>query len=149
MARISELWSARSISHAQQVLICHLTDRATPCASHSARPCCTSLLCALAQEVPVGHSTLHAAPCGCPHHARCGCCKWGADSRRLLQLPTVEEIESLSQAKKLTTIVFFLDETFEELQYDVTTTVLEAVEQLAGIIKLQNYTTFTLFECRR
>jgi hypothetical protein len=33
--------------------------------------------------------------------------------------------------------VFFLDETFEELEYDVTTTVLEAVEQLAGIIKLQ------------
>lgn len=34
-------------------------------------------------------------------------------------------------------VVFFLDETFEELEYDVTTTVLEAVEQLAGIIKLQ------------
>ncbi len=26
---------------------------------------------------------------------------------------------------------------------------LEAVEQLAGLIKLQNYSTFTLFECRR
>lgn len=39
--------------------------------------------------------------------------------------------------RKLNTIVFFLDETFEELAYDVTTTVLEAVEQLAGIIKLQ------------
>ena len=39
--------------------------------------------------------------------------------------------------RKLNAIVFFLDETFEELAFDVTTTVLEAVEQLAGIIKLQ------------
>ena len=39
--------------------------------------------------------------------------------------------------RKLNTIVFFLDETFEELAFDVTTTVLEAVEQLAAIIKLQ------------
>ena len=31
----------------------------------------------------------------------------------------------------------------------MTTTVLEAVEQLAGIIKLQNYTTFTLYECKK
>jgi len=51
--------------------------------------------------------------------------------------------------RKLTTIVFFLDETFEELEYDVTTTVLEAVEQLAAVIKLENYNTFTLFECRK
>ncbi len=27
--------------------------------------------------------------------------------------------------------------------------VLEAVEQIAGIIKLENYGTFTLYECRR
>lgn len=39
--------------------------------------------------------------------------------------------------RRLNTIVFFLDETFEELSYDVTATVLEAVEQLAGMIKLQ------------
>lgn len=51
--------------------------------------------------------------------------------------------------RKLNTIVFFLDECFEELAFDVSTTVLEAVEQLAGIIKLQNYNTFTLFECRK
>lgn len=66
-----------------------------------------------------------------------------------LQLPTVEEIEALLARRKLRTIVFFLDETFEELEYDVTTTVLEAVEQIAGLIALQNYTTFTLFECKR
>ena len=39
--------------------------------------------------------------------------------------------------RKLNTIVSFLDETFEELAYDITTTVLEAVELIAGIIKLQ------------
>lgn len=70
-----------------------------------------------------------------------------AGARRTL--PSMEEIDALLSGRRLNTIVFFLDETFEELSYDVTTTVLEAVEQLAGIIKLQNYNTFTLFECRR
>lgn len=64
------------------------------------------------------------------------------------QLPSTEEIEALLADRRLNTIVFFLDETFEELAYDVATTVLEAVEQLAAIIKLQNYNTFTLFESR-
>ncbi|CAD7699890.1 unnamed protein product [Ostreobium quekettii] len=64
-------------------------------------------------------------------------------------LPSVEEIEVLLKNRRLTCIVFFLDETFEELSYNITTTVLEAVEQLASIIKLQNYSTFTLFECRK
>ena len=66
-----------------------------------------------------------------------------------LQLPSSEECEALLLDRQLTSIVFFLDGTFEELTYDVTTTVLEAVEQLAGIIKLQNYTTFTLYECKK
>lgn len=66
-----------------------------------------------------------------------------------MQLPSAEECDALIHDKKLTAIVYFLDETFEELTYDVTTTILEAVEQLAGIIKLQNYTTFTLYESRR
>lgn len=70
-----------------------------------------------------------------------------AGTRR--SLPTTEEIEALLAGRKLTTIVFFLDETFEELEYDITTTVLEAVEQLAGVIKLENYNTFTLFESRK
>lgn len=52
-------------------------------------------------------------------------------------------------ARKQTAIVFFLDETFEELEYDATATVLEAVEFLAGVIKLQAYQTFTLYECRK
>ena len=50
--------------------------------------------------------------------------------------------------RKMSTVGYFLDETFEELYYDITTTVGEAVEQLAGHIKLQNYTTFTLYEMR-
>ena len=54
-----------------------------------------------------------------------------------MQLPSTEELEALFADRKLNTIVFFLDETFEELAFDVTTTVLEAVEALAGIIKLQ------------
>lgn len=66
-----------------------------------------------------------------------------------MQLPTVEEIEALLADRKQTAIVFFLDETFEELEYDATTTVLEAVDFLAGVIKLQNYHTFTLYECRK
>lgn len=66
-----------------------------------------------------------------------------------MQLPTVEEIDALLADRKQTAIVFFLDETFEELEYDATTTVLEAVEFLAGVIKLQNYQTFTLYECRK
>lgn len=70
-----------------------------------------------------------------------------AGSRRTL--PSYDEIDAVLQGKSLDTIVFFLDEVFEELTYDITTTVLEAVEQLAKIIKLQNYATFTLFECRK
>lgn len=67
----------------------------------------------------------------------------------LSQLPSSEEIDALLADKKTTAVVFFLDDTFEELEYDVTTTVVEAVEQLAGLIKLQNYSTFTLYESRK
>ena len=79
-------------------------------------------------------------PSSHPRHDSHACC---------LQLPSSEECEALLLDRQLTSIVFFLDGTFEELTYDVTTTVLEAVEQLAGIIKLQNYTTFTLYECKK
>lgn len=65
------------------------------------------------------------------------------------QLPSIEEIDALLANRRLTAIVFFLDETFEEILFDISTTVLEAVEQLAHVIKLENYQTFTLFECRR
>ncbi|KAJ0988105.1 hypothetical protein J5N97_006461 [Dioscorea zingiberensis] len=64
-------------------------------------------------------------------------------------IPAHEEIEALLTGKKLTTIVFFLDETFEEITYDMATTVADAVEELAGIIKLSVYSSFSLFECRK
>lgn len=51
--------------------------------------------------------------------------------------------------RPLTTIVFFLDETFEEVAYDICTSIQEATEQLAATIKLQNYSTFTIFDCRK
>jgi len=46
-------------------------------------------------------------------------------------------------------VVYFLDETFEELAYDTSTTVAEAVECLAGQIKLENYQTFSLFAVQK
>nr|GLL19033.1 kinesin-like protein KIN-14E isoform X1 [Ipomoea trifida] len=64
-------------------------------------------------------------------------------------IPGREEIEALLTGKKLTTIVFFLDETFEEITYDMATTVTDAVEELAGIIKLSTFSGFSLFECRK
>ncbi|KAK1259808.1 hypothetical protein QJS04_geneDACA001425 [Acorus gramineus] len=64
-------------------------------------------------------------------------------------IPAREEIEALLTGRKLTTIVFFLDETFEEITYDMSTTVSDAVEELAGIIKLSVYSSFSLFECRK
>eukprot|EP00227_Mantoniella_beaufortii_P007831 CAMPEP_0197574836 /NCGR_PEP_ID=MMETSP1326-20131121/433_1 /TAXON_ID=1155430 /ORGANISM="Genus nov. species nov., Strain RCC2288" /LENGTH=492 /DNA_ID=CAMNT_0043137487 /DNA_START=1 /DNA_END=1476 /DNA_ORIENTATION=- len=63
--------------------------------------------------------------------------------------PMAEEIEALRSERRLSTIVFFLDETFEELPYDCMTTVGEAVESLASIIRLQQYQTFSLFESRK
>ncbi|KAF5751772.1 putative calmodulin binding protein [Tripterygium wilfordii] len=63
--------------------------------------------------------------------------------------PGREEIEALLTGRKLTTIVFFLDETFEEISYDMGTTVADAVEEVAGIIKLSAYSSFSLFECRK
>ncbi|KAF2291659.1 hypothetical protein GH714_027938 [Hevea brasiliensis] len=62
-------------------------------------------------------------------------------------IPGREEIEALLTGRKLTTIVFFLDETFEEITYDMATTVFDAVEEPAGIIKMSAYSSFSLFEC--
>ncbi|XP_050132270.1 kinesin-like protein KIN-14E isoform X1 [Malus sylvestris] len=64
-------------------------------------------------------------------------------------IPGREEIEALLTGRKLTTIVFFLDETFEEITYDMATTVADAVEELAGVIKLSAPCSFSLFECRK
>eukprot|EP00271_Cylindrocystis_brebissonii_P011446 TRINITY_DN290_c0_g1_i1.p1 TRINITY_DN290_c0_g1~~TRINITY_DN290_c0_g1_i1.p1 ORF type:complete len:1371 (-),score=418.39 TRINITY_DN290_c0_g1_i1:1882-5994(-) len=64
-------------------------------------------------------------------------------------IPTTEEFDALKKGKKLGTIAFFLDDTFEEVPYDVTTTVGDAIQGLAAQIQLQNYQTFGLFDCRR
>ncbi|XP_024529488.1 kinesin-like protein KIN-14I [Selaginella moellendorffii] len=64
-------------------------------------------------------------------------------------IPAQEEVEALLGGRKLKTIAFFLDETFEGITYDMSTTVMDAVEELAGIIKLSAYSSFSLFECRR
>ncbi|KAL6530939.1 Kinesin-like protein KIN-14E [Orobanche hederae] len=64
-------------------------------------------------------------------------------------VPGREEIEAVLTGKKLTTVVFFLDETFEEITYDMTTTVADAIEELSGIIKLSAYSSFNLFESRK
>jgi len=48
-----------------------------------------------------------------------------------ITIPAREEIEALLTSRKLTTIVFFLDETFEEITYDMATTVADAVEVTA------------------
>ncbi|CAJ2635980.1 unnamed protein product [Trifolium pratense] len=64
-------------------------------------------------------------------------------------IPGREEIEALLTGRKLTNIVFFLDETFEEITYDMSTTVADAVEELAGLIKLSVYSSFSLFEYRK
>ncbi|KAK8996206.1 hypothetical protein V6N11_076453 [Hibiscus sabdariffa] len=64
-------------------------------------------------------------------------------------IPAREEIEAILTNRKLKHIVFFLDETFEEITYDMATTVSDAVEELARIIKLSAYSSFSLFECRK
>jgi hypothetical protein len=60
-------------------------------------------------------------------------------------LPDMQEIDALFKGAQSTAVVSFLDETFEELVYDASTTVSEAVVSLAAQIKLENFSTFTLF----
>lgn len=55
--------------------------------------------------------------------------------------PAQEEIEALLVGRKLTAIAFFLDDTFEEITYDMTTTVADAVEVLQSL----HYISFRTF----
>jgi hypothetical protein len=64
-------------------------------------------------------------------------------------LPDMPEIDALFKGTKQNCVVYFLDETFEELQYDCSTTVVEAVEALAAQIKLENCQTFSLFAVQK
>lgn len=59
-------------------------------------------------------------------------------------VPGREEIEALLTGRKLTTIVFFLDETFEEIIYDMATTVADAVEVLQSLVNLMLFAFMVL-----
>jgi len=63
-------------------------------------------------------------------------------------LPTVEEVSALRAGLSLSVVVFFLDDTFEELQYEAAMSVAEAAEAVAQVVGLQNHSTFALFEHR-
>lgn len=63
--------------------------------------------------------------------------------------PSQEQIVAHVAARKLNTISFFLDETFEELPYGLCTTIAEASKFVASVISLENFATFTLFEARK
>lgn len=58
----------------------------------------------------------------------------------------MKEIESLLTNTKLMAKVNFLDNKTVSLEYDITTTVQEAVELVANTINLKNFSTFTLYE---
>ena len=64
-------------------------------------------------------------------------------------LPDMQEIDAMFKGQRSTTVVYFLDGTFEELAYDGATSVAEAVETLAAQIKLENYQTFSLFTVQK
>ncbi|XP_042056789.1 kinesin-like protein KIN-14I isoform X2 [Salvia splendens] len=57
-------------------------------------------------------------------------------------IPGREEIDAVLTGKKLTTIVFFLDETFEEITYDMATTVADAVEVLITLPHMYTYISY-------
>lgn len=61
-------------------------------------------------------------------------------------LPSSSEIKALLTDRKLKTDILFCDETGEDVEFDISTTVLEAVEQIASLIDLEHYHTFSLFE---
>lgn len=57
-------------------------------------------------------------------------------------IPGREEIEALLTGRKLTTIVFFLDETFEEITYDMATTVADAVEVFHPLLSFSHISIY-------
>eukprot|EP00803_Ostreobium_quekettii_P003470 evm.model.scf_1181.1 EVM.evm.TU.scf_1181.1 scf_1181:17945-25715(-) len=71
--------------------------------------------------------------------------KTGARTKR----PSSEEIEAHLAGQTLSCVVFLLDDTFEELEFTMNTTVQEALDQLSASLKLPATADFSLFECRR
>lgn len=63
-------------------------------------------------------------------------------------VPTLEEINSYLTGQCLKTILFFMDGTYEEVSYSLNTTVLDAVQQISHLVKLENHKGFTFYEHR-
>lgn len=63
--------------------------------------------------------------------------------------PTPEEIIAFAKGEELRVVVSFLDGTFEDVAYDLTTTVKETVEKLAEAIHLKSHSTFSLYAVRK
>ncbi|CAL55645.1 FERM/acyl-CoA-binding protein, 3-helical bundle [Ostreococcus tauri] len=63
--------------------------------------------------------------------------------------PTAEEIVAFARGEQLRVVISFLDGTFEDVSYDITTTVKEVVGELSRAVKLQNYGSFSVFTVRR
>ncbi|KAJ7514668.1 hypothetical protein O6H91_23G054700 [Diphasiastrum complanatum] len=63
--------------------------------------------------------------------------------------PVHEEIEALISGQRLTTTIYFIDETSMEINYDMRTTISNAIEELAASIKLLSYNSFGLFAWHR
>lgn len=59
---------------------------------------------------------------------------------------TAREVESVLSDTKLSIKVNFLDQSQVTLEYDIATTIEEAIEHVADKINLKNYSTFTLYE---
>ncbi|CAI5957124.1 unnamed protein product [Closterium sp. NIES-65] len=64
-------------------------------------------------------------------------------------IPTVDELLALMTGRALKTMVFFLDDTFEEVGYDASTTAAEILERVATSIRLEEFQTFGLYEHRK
>ncbi|CAI7779795.1 unnamed protein product [Closterium sp. NIES-54] len=64
-------------------------------------------------------------------------------------VPTVDELLALMTGRALKTMVFFLDDTFEEVGYDASTTAAEILESVASSIRLEEFQTFGLYEHRK
>ncbi|CAG9465708.1 unnamed protein product [Pedinophyceae sp. YPF-701] len=62
--------------------------------------------------------------------------------------PSPQEIAAFQNAEPMPAFVHFLDDSFEELTYDIATSMREAVERVAKLIGLEHYQTFALFERR-
>ena len=59
--------------------------------------------------------------------------------------PPAGALRGVALGDSVTTPVYFLDETFEELTFDALTTVADATPSVAGTIRLREYATFGLF----